>query len=1370
MKHHLLSKFWLAALMVTAGLSATAAGVEGGKVYRLVNCQYKTAVTSNGPTSGVTCSMPADDRYDQLWIAEATTSSDTFCFRNVLSGDYLNSSNVISAQWNTSASITGSTRLSVTATDNESAYVLRPESSAMAYGYMHCDASAMVVCWDATANASKWQINEVDISAEEIEDAGKKAEELSNLVASVATYDAILGRIFADKACTRLVSSPSQADIDALPAELKQMVYKIRDDNWEETDKDDESIAWDSGHARRFRVRDYKVYSRGMEITALTGTQAYTNMNNPTGIMGNAYDALYIMVDEAPVQGATLYFSTTAHNGFDTDWRAGYELKQGLNIIPVWNNNSMGYVYYTADTWAGDSDRKTLASSRKLSDFPPIKIHIEGGVINSYWDKNIDNEEDWQYYRQRARHTMYDILGDYMHIRFFFDRHGYNESDAASIDGLKQVLAPGANRNITRAIDTWDRIFAAQSMAIGTMSDSEIDKYGNGLYNHNTGDAVARSDVRLYFNNRHMGIQGYGVVNPNASHWRTMYPPSSPAALMDLIEGDTWTVHHEFGHNNQGPMNMIGQTEMSNNALANIAFYSTTNGFSRTMYFSDAARNFNEGGIFQQNTLWSCPRMYFQLWLYYHYLGHNRSFFPRLYEYLRRDPLVHHPVGDPTGPTRQTEDCLKFARYACLAAGEDLTEFFEGWGFLTPCDNYLVGDYTDHYTSLTQEEADRWREEIKALDLPKNITPLFIDDRPGDTERYYRNDNPWDSRNASELIGDLGGVVHFKTKSRVTQPYSYFVSGNSVIMEGGVGGIGFVVRDNDGRMIAFSNSYKFDVNPATLKALIDGDAKIYAIGEGRDTEPLPCASGLDSATPEKLAELLEDLIKNVNTYVDNIDDEGIIVGKYKPSAVGTLRDLRNEAREMLDKGDSDNYRDMLSRLSDEFYSVDSDPRKAITVISGSSYLISNKGLNFSKSITADGSALAMRETDSSDEAQQWVLESDGNDRYYIRSVSSGLYVQGITSNDLKGDDYVLASGPVAFTIGYPGPSDLCLYPNDTWNHSINYNRTQNRLIGYNGSDSFSQWRVMLVKANEAEEVRAMLDEQIEKTEQLVAEAGEVGDNSEKIAVPRGEEDKYFFSNAKCKEAAYGDKFTGFGVINDGSSDTFFHSDYSGADSDDGLDHYLGIDLCGGDASKGQTVSDFKIMYTTRGSGNVCAPTRIVVQVSTDGDNWADQKVIASGLPATVNTEYVSDIISVSEPVRYIRMMVTSTSGGQSAGGHQYFVVSEFGAADVAIVTTPSDKYPGVTAGLFEEVYTTLRSAMSIAATSNDADTLRDTYDTLLEAYNRLKEAMGQSGIDSVEAASPAYGSEGIYDLQGRRLKSASRPGLYIINGVKTVII
>lgn len=193
------------------------------------------------------------------------------------------------------------------------------------------------------------------------------------------------------------------------------------------------------------------------------------------------------------------------------------------------------------------------------------------------------------------------------------------------------------------------------------------------------------------------------------------------------------------------------------------------------------------------------------------------------------------------------------------------------------------------------------------------------------------------------------------------------------------------------------------------------------------------------------------------------------------------------------------------------------------------------------------------------------------------------------------------------------------------------------------------------------------------------------------------------------------------------------------------------------------------MYTTRGSGNACAPSRIIVQVSADGDNWVDQSVIAGGLPTAVNTEYVSDVIRTSEPVRYIRMMVTATSGGQNAGGHPYFVVSEFGVAEATIFAIPSDKYPGVTIGLLEEVYTTLKSAMPIAALSNDTETLRNTYDTLLEAYNRLKDAMGLSGIDNVAADKPAYGREGIYDLQGRRLKSATLPGFYIINGTKTVI-
>ena len=53
----------------------------------------------------------------------------------------------------------------------------------------------------------------------------------------------------------------------------------------------------------------------------------------------------------------------------------------------------------------------------------------------------------------------------------------------------------------------------------------------------------------------------------------------------------------------------------------------------------------------------------------------------------------------------------------------------------------------------------------------------------------------------------------------------------------------------------------------------------------------------------------------------------------------------------------------------------------------------------------------------------------------------------------------------------------------------------------------------------------------------------------------------------------------------------------------------------------------------------------------------------------------------------------------------------------------------------------------------------------------LLKKQGLSGIESVEAdeAPSAAAREGIYDLTGRRLTRISAPGIYIVNGRKTLL-
>ena len=53
--------------------------------------------------------------------------------------------------------------------------------------------------------------------------------------------------------------------------------------------------------------------------------------------------------------------------------------------------------------------------------------------------------------------------------------------------------------------------------------------------------------------------------------------------------------------------------------------------------------------------------------------------------------------------------------------------------------------------------------------------------------------------------------------------------------------------------------------------------------------------------------------------------------------------------------------------------------------------------------------------------------------------------------------------------------------------------------------------------------------------------------------------------------------------------------------------------------------------------------------------------------------------------------------------------------------------------------------------------------------NQATQEDGEAGIFDIEADNAAGGPDVIYNLQGIRLEKATTPGIYIINGKKTVI-
>ena len=156
-------------------------------------------------------------------------------------------------------------------------------------------------------------------------------------------------------------------------------------------------------------------------------------------------------------------------------------------------------------------------------------------------------------------------------------------------------------------------------------------------------------------------------------------------------------------------------------------------------------------------------------------------------------------------------------------------------------------------------------------------------------------------------------------------------------------------------------------------------------------------------------------------------------------------------------------------------------------------------------------------------------------------------------------------------------------------------------------------------------------------------------------------DAMLYTNAKCTNTSYGDQFVGWHVLFDGNATTFFHSEYSNVDSEDGQDHYLRVDM-----GEGKSVSEFTFTYTTRGNiptnGNY-SPKTMVVEGSNTASGGYTEIATLNNLPNSAADVYESEILGNGNAYRYIRFRVTETFNNIKVQGHPYFFMAEFGMTE-----------------------------------------------------------------------------------------------------------
>lgn len=1329
----------LKSLLLLLFVAVTAkAQLESGKVYNFVNIANtgKSMVWVSGDQLSIADTDESDNK--QLWYV-VKNDDDSYSLRNLDNGKYLRSPNATgNARWTTVE--TADANCKFECVEAGSGYSLRATNSENVQHYMHYSSANggvnRIVCW-STTEPSQWTINEVTVSAKDLE--------YMFAIGDKAIYQEVLSTLFTDNSCSELKSpyasySQSQMQADAnylkLSATLQKMVLKMcTDGTWQENNYDNSKDSWSADYAKKYRVQLYEPYNEPECAAAALGLNAHTNLNNPTGIFANEREVIYVMVEGEIKSGASLYLASYTGNGRLGGYNSGIELSEGLNVIPsngTGNNYCINYVVHTFDT-EGGTKKGNQAKKRKLSDYSDLKIHIEGGYINGYWNKvgdelyAADTNESWEYLEARATQTTVTVLGEYITLQFpLLDEHTV-DTDGKMNKGLKSFFNDLVK--VEDVIDEWDNVMMWERFLLGvapkevTTSEKNVKSpYSESKhvveYTGEDGDAFA-ADYGDYYN-----LHGLSFGIPNSYMYGTWdhcgYNFNTMGSIIGEIctsAGSHWGPGHEIGHQHQGIFNMRGLTEVTNNLFSNVVLWyfgettSRVNGSQGSLSNVLAAYN-AEGSDFFTNNIWAQTHMYYKMFLYYHVLGHNPKFYPRLFEMLRQDPM--NIQYEQSG----AESLLHFYKKCCYASGEDLTEFFRAYGFFRVMTDRFVGDYSNAVYNQTQEDIDAAIAEVKAWaeanNAKENIALLFINDATGETIKSHKGDN-LDFYGESVVCSEMGGYATFEQSITEGAELKYTMSGQNVTMSAG-GGVGYAIYNKDGEIIAFSDKKTFAISDECATALMWGETTMKVINADNTTTEVAVVD--EVAT--KYA-LLGGLIEEVNTNVlQYVDETNATVGYYISGELSELKQVLEEAQEVYDNQTVDSYTAMYAKLSQVYSEVIHNDYNRIAMVPGV-YRLKNRNHSDRWMSVNDSKAAVGESGDESSTKQQWTFESAGEEGlYYIKNVSTQLYlgslVRGnqISANAAKVD----AKG---YRLTAKGTGIWLVTCQDDNRMSLNWNGNSGKVLGWDGEgDAATQWTLTAVSVDEDAKKFQELSALVKKTKELIDEMAEVTPTQKQTLLQTTSPSSPFYLSTNACHNTLNNASDGQGLAGllDEDAATYFHSDWYGKVADT---HYLQVDM------GAYNLSDLAFYYTTRDNGANC-PTTIEVWGSTDGTTFNDKLYTFTGLPTDGAKTWESPMLSKAKDYSSLRFMVTTAEGG-----NKFFVMSRFGFAKCeATVQSMGEEYvdQALTDDALINAYASIHKAQEKivvgGATLEDLTSLYDElspkYAALEVIYNKAKSA------------------------------------------------
>lgn len=575
------------------------------------------------------------------------------------------------------------------------------------------------------------------------------------------TLEEQLLTVFTDITCSEIKPDVTQEQIEALPEFFIQTASALKDDSYNKWEKE-------------FRIREYYPYSSADEWADKLMTRKYGDLDNPTGIYVNEGDEVVVLVGNTHGQSISIQnigeetskgYAQTSVNG-DI-----YPLKEGVNKLTA-KQTGMLFVMYNTNIQNPDAQ--------------PIKIHIPlgGGKVCGFFSlKEHQTNEKYKELIDKADYKYFCVIGNAI-ILYFHHKQ------------LKAVVP----YDILSSIELWDNMIQWQQELMGIE-----DVYPKQMNNHIF--AISPEGGYMWASEGRIGF----VYTALGDILRKSYLMASR---------NSWGPAHEIGHVHQGAINWASTTESSNNLFSNYTIYKFGQNCSRgtelavpeyaanvkkaTLVFRRCVENkawCDFGTDYQGEDPEMHARMNWQLWNYYHRCGYNPQFFPTLFKLMRENRVSTQDPG---------ENQMMYARMACRAANENLTDFFERWGFFVPI-SMKVNQYGTYNYIVTDAMIKETKEFMKQFPAPKHAF-------------YYLEDRKKGDPGLDTTPPDVGYFTQFAEDMKITKQITYTISGHQVNVQNGEQAVAFEIKEND-NLKYFGTSFQFEV-PNTISP---DRVKLYAV-------------------------------------------------------------------------------------------------------------------------------------------------------------------------------------------------------------------------------------------------------------------------------------------------------------------------------------------------------------------------------------------------------------------------------------------------------------------------------------------------------------------------------------------------------------